>query len=147
MNDFRGNFYFIDYNQMLNPVQESDAVINLLFLTHLSPLLCVCECVCCPSSSSCMLWVYMSLESAWIQYTHIQRGYLQAMKSTWSTCGRDSMLCPLILTTVSEELEVEELTSFTISPGKKTSNIKLEQKTTSPLQNKWFYRIHPDASL
>lgn len=34
----------------------------------------------------------------------------------WFTCGRDSMLCPLILTTVSEELEVEELTSFTISP-------------------------------
>lgn len=28
------------------------------------------------------------------------------------------MLCPLILTTVSEELEVEELTSFTISPKK-----------------------------
>lgn len=26
------------------------------------------------------------------------------------------MLCPLILTTVSEELEVEELTSFTMSP-------------------------------
>ncbi len=29
------------------------------------------------------------------------------------------MLCPLILTTVSEELDVEELTSFTISPGEK----------------------------
>lgn len=27
------------------------------------------------------------------------------------------MLCPLILTTVSEELEVEELTSFTMSPA------------------------------
>lgn len=33
-----------------------------------------------------------------------------------STCGRESVLCPRSLTTVSEELEVEELTSFTINP-------------------------------
>lgn len=32
------------------------------------------------------------------------------------TCGRDSILCPLIFTTVSEELDVEELMSFTIRP-------------------------------
>lgn len=37
------------------------------------------------------------------------------------TCGRDSMLCPLIFTTVSEELEVEEPTSLTIKPSEKTS--------------------------
>lgn len=33
-----------------------------------------------------------------------------------STCGRESVLCPRSLTTVSEELEVEELISFTINP-------------------------------
>lgn len=33
------------------------------------------------------------------------------------TCGKESVLCPRSFTTVSEELEVEELSSFTISPA------------------------------
>lgn len=32
------------------------------------------------------------------------------------TCGKESVLRPRSFTTVSEELEVEELSSFTISP-------------------------------
>jgi hypothetical protein len=36
--------------------------------------------------------------------------------SIHSTCGRESVLCPRSLTTVSEELEVEEPISFTINP-------------------------------
>ena len=47
------------------------------------------------------------------------------------TCGRDSMLCPLIFTTVSDELEVDELTSFTTSPAM----IKTKQAAT--VKNKY----------
>lgn len=36
------------------------------------------------------------------------------MAPTW---GKESVLCPRSFTTVSEELEVEELSSFTISPA------------------------------
>lgn len=37
------------------------------------------------------------------------------------------MLCPRILTTVSEELEVDELTSFTMSPGKVGSQAEVRK--------------------
>lgn len=43
-----------------------------------------------------------------------------------STCGRESVLCPRSLTTVSEELELEELISFTINPEVK------EKSTVTP---------------
>lgn len=41
------------------------------------------------------------------------------------------MLCPLILTTVSEELEVDELTSFTMSPS--------EVETQAEIKNELFH--------
>lgn len=46
------------------------------------------------------------------------------------------MLCPLILTTVSEELDVEELTSFTINPAK-TKTFEMHFATASLKTDRW----------
>lgn len=48
-----------------------------------------------------------------------------------STCGRESVLCPRSLTTVSEELEVEELISFTINPEVKEKNTVTSSHSSS----------------
>ena len=64
--------------------------------------------------------------SLWLVFAHLHDSQSDVSRpvtlaatmkgSIGSTCGRESVLCPRSLTTVSEELEVEEPISFTINP-------------------------------